>query len=202
MEDYKTQYEEYRQSLLQNRDFRNELHEYYEGSLRVEKDYVDQNGVLWKIGLLGAVCGYNISLMPIENGNWIFGIFTFLVIIGSLIWCQHIGNKFKKDSGARKFYAFQYEKHFEDPLQKEKERESYKLLCDMQNHYNSMKFRLENTEDMSKKEMKSLFVWHIDIMGEFNQRHKDLSKYDYFAGDLKNDYWFNAEIQKDIDKYI
>lgn len=202
MEDYESNYEEYKKSLLQNRSLRNELHEKYQGSLRVEKDYIDRNGVLWKTGILGAVCGYCIAFTPIKNGNWFMGIILFLVIMGSIILARYIGKKFKKASAERNFYAFRYHKHFEDYINGEKDKETYQLVCDMRNHHESIKWRADSIQNMSEEDIKDLFIYHIKKMDDFQKRYEEISNYDYFAGKLKNDYQFNAEIQKDIDKYI
>ena len=202
MEDYESQYEEYKKSLLQNRWFIKTLHEKYRGSITAEEDHIDRNGVLWKIGVLGAVCGFCIAFTPIENGNWILGIVLFLAIIGCVIWARHIGSKFKKDSGEINFYAFRYNQHFKDHTQEEKGKETDCLFRDILNHYDAIQWREDSIQDMSEEEVKSLFLWNIKKMGDFKQRYEDLSRYDYFAGSLKNDWYFNAEIQKDIDKYI
>jgi hypothetical protein len=202
MNDYDAKYEEYKQSLLQNRWLIKTLHEKYRSSLAGEKDYIDHNGVLWKIGLLGAVCGYCIAFTPIENGNWILGIVLFLVIIGSVILAMRIGAKFKKDSGETNFYAFRYHQHFKDHVQGEKDKETKKLFADMLSHYDAIRWRADSIQTMSEEDVKSLLLNHIEKMGDYEAQYKELDKYDRFASDLKNDYYFNAEIQQNIDKYI
>lgn len=204
MEDYESQYEEYKKSLLQNHWLIKTLHEKYRGSITAEGDYIDRNGVLWKIGVLGAVCGFCVALTfaLAESGLWFLGIVLFLAIIGSVIWARHIEAKFKKDSGEVNFYAFRYHKHFKDHIQVDKDQEARDLERDVLNHYGAIQWREDSIQDMSEEEIKSLFLWHIKKMEDFKQRYKDLSRYDYFAGSLKNDWYFNAEIQKDIDKYI
>lgn len=202
MNDYKSQYEEYKKSLLQNHWFIKTLHEKYRGSITAEEDYIDRNGVLWKVGILGAVCGFCIAFTPIENGSWLLGVILFLVIMGSLIWVRHIGKKFKKDSGEINFYAFRYHQHFKDYVQEEKDKETDLLFRDIMKHYEAILWRADSIQTMSEEDVKSLLLHHIEKMGDYKTRYNNLSDYDCFAGSLKNDYWFNAEIQKDIDKYI
>ena len=204
MSDYDTQYEEYKKSLLQNYWFIKTLHEKYHDSITAEGDYIDRNGVLWKIGVLGAVCGFCIALTFVyaESGLWFLGVILFLVIMGSVIWARHFEAKFKKDSGEMNFYAFLYHKHFKDHVQEEKDKETKKLLKDMLGHYAAIRWRADSIQTMSEEDVKSLFLNHIKKMGDYEARYQELENYDYFAGSLKNDYYFNAEIQKDIDKYI
>jgi hypothetical protein len=202
MNDYEAKYEEYKKSILQNHYFIKTLHEKYRNSITTEGDYICQNGVLWKIGVLGAVCGFCIAFTPIENGNWILGIVLFLAIIGSVIWARHIEAKFKKNSGETNFYAFRYHQHFKDHVQEEKDRETKKLLKDMLGHYDAIRWRADSIQTMSEEDVKSLFLNHITKLGDYEARYQEIENYDYFIGSLKNDYYFNAEIQKDIDKYI
>jgi hypothetical protein len=200
--DYDAKYEEYKKALLQNHWFIKTLHEKYRASLNGEKDYIDNNGVLWKVGLLGAVCGFCIAFTPIENGNWILGLVLFLAIMGSVIWARHIESKFKKNLGETIFYAFRYQQHFSEYVQEEKYKETKKLLKDMLNHYDDIRWRADSIQTMSEEDVKSLFLNHIKKMGNYEAQYQELDNYDSFLGSLKNDYYFNAEIQKDIDKYI
>lgn len=204
MEDYESKYEEYKRSLLQNRWLIKTLHEKYRGSITAEGDYIDRNGVLWKIGVLGAACGFCVALTfaLAESGLWLLGIVLFLAIMGCVILARHIEAKFKRDSGEINFYAFRYNQHFNDHIQGEKDKETYKLVCDMRNHHESIKWRTDSIQNMSEKDIKDLFLYHIKKMDDFQKRYEEISNYDYFAGKLKNDYQFNAEVQKDIDKYI
>lgn len=204
MKDYDAKYEEYKKSLLQNHWFIKTLHEKYRGSITAEGDYIDRNGVLWKIGVLGVVCG--LCIPPIytlaDSGLWFLWIVFFLAIIGSVIWARHIEAKFKKDSGEVNFYAFRYHQLFKDHVQEEKDRETKKLLDDMLKHYDAIRWRADSIQEMSEEDVKSLLLNHIEKMGDYEVRCQELDNYNCFAGSLKNDYYFNAEIQKDIDKYI
>ena len=118
------------------------------------------------------------------------------------IFTPRLLKKFKKDSGARKFYAFRYHQHFKDYIQADKDKETKDLERDVRSHYDSIKWRADSIQNMSEEDVKSLFINHIEKMRDYQKRYDDLSRYDYFAGSLKNDWYFNAEIQKDIDKYI
>ena len=204
MDDYESQYEEYKQDILQNRRLRNELHEKYQGSLRVEKDYVDENGVLWKIGLLGVVCGFCFALIIslVDSGLWFFGTVSIITFLGSLGLAQHISSKFKKNLGEMIFYAFRYHQHFKDHIQEERDKEAYRLERDIFQHYDAIRWREDSIQTMSEEDAKSLLLYHIEKMGDFQKRYNELSRFDRFAGSLKNDWYFNVEIQKDIDKYL
>lgn len=207
MKDYGAKYEEYKQSILQNRWLRNELHEKYNGSLNVEKDYIDGNGVLCKVGVLHQVCGVCLVFFSSLDGRTdTFGIIARIVIaivgIACFLWALHIGNKFKRNLGEKIFYSFQYHQHFKDHVQKEKREETYSLMRDMWKSYNSLLWRIDDFQTMTKEDLESLLFHHIKEMGDYEKRYEELEKYDRFTSDLKNDYYFNVEIQKDIDKYI
>ena len=201
MEDYESKYEEYKKALLQNRRLRNELHEKYRGSVRVEKDYIDENGILWKTGILGAVCGYCIAWFPIENGNWLLGIILFLAIMGSIILARHIAKKFQKASAERNFYAFEYNKHFEDQINKERRKAMWEFEQEISKAVGFMQLCANNTSNDPHEELEK-FLCALHYVEELKKKYQDISNYDYFAGKIKNDYQFNAEIQTDIDKYI
>ena len=201
MEDYESQYEEYKNTLLHETWFRKKLNDLYRGSLTAEKEYIDENGVLWKIGLLGAVCGFLIAFTPVENGNWILGIFLILGIIGSVMWARHIGNKFKKKSAEMNFYAFKYDRYFKDRIQEDKRREMEKFDVDLTKTVVFMQ-RCASQQYDDPSEVIENFQCALRYVEDLEKRYNELSRYDCFAGSLKNDWYFNAEIQKDIDKYI
>lgn len=200
--DFENQYEEYKKSILQNRWLIKTLREKYRGSITAEGDYIDRNGVLWKIGALSAVCGFCIALtFELENsGLWVLGIVLFVAIIGSVIWARIIEEKFKKDSGEVNFYAFLYHQHFKDFIQDEKDKETKKLLDDMLRTYEYSRFR-DNIDSLTTEDLEEFIAHVIRDTDKFKKRYQELSKYEFLAGRLKNDYYFNAEIQKDIDKY-
>lgn len=203
MEDYEPQYEEYKKSLLQNHWFIKTLHEKYRGSITAEEDYIDRNGVLWKIGILGAVCGFCIALTfaLAESGLWFLGIVLFITIIGSVIWARHIEAKFKKDSGEINFYAFRYPQHFKDHILEEKRREMYKFEQDISKTVAFMQ-RCADKPNINLKDATEEFRCALHYVKELEKQYKHISRYDYFAENIKNDWYFNTEIQKDIDKYI
>lgn len=201
MEDYESQYEEYKNTLLHSTWLRRKLNDLYRGSLTAEKDYIDTSGVLWKVGLLGAVCGFLIAFTPVENGNWIMGIFLFLGIMGSVIWARHIGDKFKKKSGELNFYSFEYDKYFKDHILEEKRREMYKFEQDISGTIAFMQ-RCADKPNSNLKDATEEFRCALHYVKELEKQYKHISRFDYFAVSLKNDYYFNAEIQKDIGEYI
>lgn len=200
--DFENQYEEYKKSILQNWWLIKTLREKYRGSITAEGDYIDRNGVLWKIGALSAVCGFCIALtFALENsGLWVLGIVLFIAIIGSVIWARTIEEKFKKDSGEVIFYTFRYHQHFKDFIQDEKDKETKKLLDDMLRTYEYSRFR-DNIDSLTTEDLEEFIARVIRDTDKFKKRYQELSKYECLAGRLKDDYYFNAEIQKDIDKY-
>jgi hypothetical protein len=202
MEDYDSQYEGYKNTLLHERWLRNKLTDLYRGSLNVEKDYIDENGALWKVGLLGAACGFLIAFTPVENGNWVLGISLFLGIVGSIIWARHIGEKFKKKSGERKFYAFEYDKYFEDRINEDRRREMSEFDQDLSKIADYMRWCVNDKASGDPTEVMEQFRHSLRRVEELEKRYKDILEFDRFPGSLKNDYYFNAEIQKDIDKYV
>ena len=202
MEEYESQYKEYKNSILQNRWVIETLRDKYRGSLNIEKDYINENGVLWKTGLLGAVCGYLIAFIPIENGNWILGIILFGGIMGSLIWARHIGAKFKKNLGETIFYAFRYHNHFKDRIQEDRDQEAKILMQDILKKFSSIRYRAKasmNNSNLDIEEAIALMRF-IEGMDDFEKRYLDLSRYDGYVRSLKNDYDFNAEVQKRIEQ--
>ena len=199
MDDYESRYEEYKNTLLHETWFRRKLNDTYRGTLSAENDYIDNNGVLWKVGLLGALCGFLTAFTPVENGNWILGILLFLGIIGSLIWAQYIGKKFKKASGERNFYAFEYDKYFKEHTLEEKRREMYEFEQDLSKIADYMKLCADWSSN-EPSEVTEQFCYALRRIEELEKQYKHISRYDNFAWRLKNDWHFNAEIQKDIDK--
>jgi hypothetical protein len=201
LEDYESQYEEYKNKLLNEKWFRNKLTDLYRGSINAEEDYIGQNGVLCKVGLLGAVCGFLIAFTPVENGNWILGIFLFLGIIGSFVWAIHIGKKFAIKSGEVNFYSFEYDKYFKEHILEEKRIEMYEFEQDLSKIADYMQWYVDNPNN-EPSEVMDKFCFASRRIGELKKKYQNISRYDSFARSLKNDYWFNAEIQENIDKYI
>ena len=207
MSDYKTQYEEYKKDLLNKRWFISKLHDLYRGSLNAEKDYIDRNSIFTKLGILSGAVGFcwafclsldntdKTALIVLRIVMGIIGVACFFI---SLYVCH----KFKKDSGEINFYAFRYNQYFADHIKEEKDREARSLINDMVNYNDALLWRAESIPNMSEEDVKSLLLNHIKRGKDFNERFRSLDRYDRFISDIKNDYYFNAEIQKDIDKYI
>ena len=76
------------------------------------------------------------------------------------------------------------------------------MINDMVNYNDALLWRAESIPNMSEEDVKSLLLNHIKRGKDFNERFRSLDRYDRFISDIKNDYYFNAEIQKDIDKYV
>lgn len=204
MNDYESQYEEYKRSILENRRLRNELHEKYQGSLRVEKDYIDENGVLWKVGVLSGVCGLCLSLFWLledrsDTGSIITRIILLSIMIAAFVFAMRIGSKFKKSLGEMIFYAFRYSNHFEEHIQEDKRKEMYEFEQNITKIADYMHWCVDRPSNDHSEVLKQ-FRHSSCRVEELEKQYKHISRYDSFATNLKNDYWFNAEIQKDIDK--
>lgn len=169
MDDYESQYKEYKKSLLRSHHFRSKLREEYKNTMYAEGDYIDNNGVLDKITVLSATCGvcYALffSLVQLDEFPGIL-VRAVLAIVGTIcfMWARIIGSKFKESSGKSSFYSFRYFWYIEDRVRSDKEMETRNLIRDMLNR-------------------------QID-RDEFRKRYEELSKYDRFAEDLKTDYDF------------
>ena len=176
MDNYETQYEEYKQSLLRSSYFLDNLNEKKRNALYAEKDYIDRDGVLSKIGVLSAICGSCYALASsLVQLNEFPGIIvrTLFAIVGTICFLKamSIGSQFKEDSGKKNF-RYQYDRHIENRAMSDKELEARSLV------------RSFLSKEMDKE--------------EFRKRCEDLSRYDRFASDLKNDYEFNTKIQNKI----
>lgn len=169
MSDYESSYEEYKQALLRSVHFRDKLREKYANTLYAERNYIDNNGVLAKIGILSAAFGSFIIMCWLDIH---FAIRIVAAVIATVCFfaALHIGKQFKEDSGKSSFHSFQYGKCIEDRVQADKEAEARCLVRDM----------LDRQIDRD----------------EFHKRYEDLSRYDRFAESLKNDYSFKIEIKK------
>lgn len=206
MEDYESQYEAYKQSILYNRWLRKELHEKYEGSLRVEKNYIDENGVLWKTSVISCVFGFCLSLFWIlEDRGDTRSIMTRIILAVIMIVCCILGirvaAKFKKDAGEMNFYAFRYYKHFEDQINEDRSKAMWVFEQDLSKTVDFMRRCNDKPSDDLPQTMEE-FRCALHYVEALKKQHKEISNYDGFAGSIKNDYQFNLEIQKDIDKYI
>lgn len=206
MNDYETQYEEYKKSILHDRWLKKTLNEKYCESIAAEVNYIDQNNVLFKIGALGTVGGFCVALafISLSRGLWFLGIVLLIAIIGIWILATNIAGEFKKSSGAMNFYAFIYHKHFKDHIQKDKSRLTKDLMEDLFKNLSTIRYRAKVCKSESEIDMDEVMALlkFIENMDDYQAKYDDLSKYDRFAKSIKNDYSFNLEIQKDIGKYI
>lgn len=207
MDNYASKYEEYKNTLSHSTWFRRELNNKYSTTLDVEKAYIEGNGVLWKVGVLSGVCGFCLLLVGLmedrsDTKSIVMRIILWLIMIAVFAVAMHIGNKFKKNLGERVFYTFLYHQHFKDHVKKEKDKETEKLLDDMLSHYEALLWRSDSIPNMPKEDLESLLFGHLQKVGDYQKRYKELNRYDGFASDLKYDYDFNSEIIKNIEKYF
>lgn len=175
MEDYKSKYEVYKESLLRSHYLRDKIREGRKNTLCFEKDYIDRNGVLPKIGVLSAVGGFCyalcFSLVQLDEAPGVI-LRALLAVVGTVcfFWAGQIGAAFKEASGKSNFYSFEYDRYIEDRVLSDREAEANNLVRD--------------------------FLSQQIDREEFKKRYDELSMYGRFAKDLKNDYDFNTEIQE------
>ena len=205
--DFEAKYEEYKNNILKDHWLRNKLCEKYHDSIRMEGEYVGENGVLWKIGALSIISGICLSLFWSmedrgDTQSRIVCIVASIIMIAALLLAAYVAHKFKECLGQRNFYKHIYYQHFKEYVQAEKSKEKNAIMYDMWENRESMLWRLDSLDNMSKEELKSLISRYIAQEGALQRRYDDLDRYDRFASELKTDYFFNAEIQKNIDKYI
>lgn len=204
MGDYESQYEAYKNTLLRETYFRRNLTDLYNGSLTVEKDYIDTNGVIWKISLLSAICGFCFALFwLLEDISDARIIITRIVLAVIMILCaifaRRIETKFKKGSAEIKFYAFLYDKYFKDRIEEDKRREMYQFEKDLSSIVVFMQ-RCTNKHSDDLSVVLEEFQCAFQYVGDLEKQYKYISRYDSFFKSLKDDYYFNTEIQKNIDK--
>jgi len=175
MDDYESQYEEYKKSLLRSNYFMTKLREEQENSVYTVRDYIDRDGVLPKVGVLSGVGGFcyalYFSLVQLDEFPGIM-VRAILVTVGTVcfFWAGYIGSKFKEDIGKTNFSSCYFDRHIEKRATSDKEMEARNIV-------------------------RSFLSREIDSE-EFQKRYEDLSKYDRFAEDLKNDCDFSSKTKK------
>lgn len=167
MDDYESQYEEYKNTLLHSIGFKNNLDNIYSETLYSDSDYIDHDGVLSKIGVLSAGGGVCYALcFSLVQLNEFPGILVRVIsaIVGTLCFlgAAYIGSQFKKDFAKRNFQKYQYDRCVESWVRRDKELEAKQLVRD--------------------------FLSRQIGREEFQNRYDDLSRYDRFAEDLTSDY--------------
>ena len=171
MIDYESSYEEYKQTLLRSTNFMSKLREKYKNTQYAETSYIDKNGVLVKIGMLSAAFGFFLSVCWLD-AHLAIRIISAIISVVCFFLALHIGSQFKEESGKSNFHSYEYYRHIEERVRSDKELEARNLVRDMLNR-------------------------KID-RDEFRTRYEDLYRYDRFAEDLKNDFYFNSEIKKHL----
>lgn len=89
MSDYESSYEEYKQALLRSVHFRDKLREKYANTLYAERNYIDNNGVLAKIGILSAAFGSCIIMCWLDIH---FAIRIVAAVIATVCFFRSITN--------------------------------------------------------------------------------------------------------------
>lgn len=208
MKDYDTKYEEYKESLLKTWYFTNKFKELYEGTISAEKDYIDQNGVLWKVGILSAACGFCFAFHSVLEGRTdtssiIIRIVIAVIGIVCFFLAMHLGAKYKKRSGEAAFYAFQYDRYIKDYIANEKQRETDKLMRDVLEKYDNILWRAEllaENSDDNTEQLEANLLYIIKSNNTFQERYETISMYDRFAKDLQDDYYFSKAIHELLHK--
>lgn len=173
MNDYESQYEEYKNTLLHSIGLRNDLNDLYTNTQHLDSDYLDHDGALSKIGVSsagGGVCyALCFSLVQLNEFPGIL-VRVILAIVGTLCFfgAAYFGSQFKKDFAKRNFRMYQYERCVESWVQRDKELEAKQLVRD--------------------------FLSRQIGREELTNRYDALSRYDRFAEDLTSDYIFEEEL--------
>lgn len=170
MEDYESQYDEYRQTLLRSPGFTQKLSEKRKNTMYAEKDFIGSNGALTKIGLLSLICGGLLVFSWTVYMHLVIRVILTAVAVGCIFWAMHIGAAFKEISGRSNFRSFVYDRHIEDRVMSDKDTEARNLV------------RSFLSREISRE--------------EFQKQFENLSRYDRFAADLKNDYDFSKALTK------
>lgn len=172
MEEYRSLYEEYKRSLLTSSYFTQKLCEKHKNTLSAEADFIGTNGVLTKIGILTFISGGLFVFTWTVYMHLVIRIILTAVAVGCIFLALHIGAKFKEISGRSNFRSFVYDRHIEDRVMLDK--------------------------DIKAKNLVRSFLSRQISREEFQKQYEDLSRYDRFATDLKNDYEFNIKIHNRI----
>ncbi len=172
MEDYESLYEEYKRALLASSYFTQKLREKHKNTLYAEANFIGMNGVLTKIGLLSFTCGGLLVFTWSVYMHLVIRVILTAVAVGCIFLALHIGAEFKELSGRSNFRSFVYDRHIEDRVMSDKDTEARNLV------------RSFLSRQISRE--------------EFQKQYEDLSRYDRFAADLKNDYEFNTKIHNRI----
>ena len=173
MDNYESLYEEYKRTLLKSSYFTQKLREKHKNTLYAEEKFIDMNGVLTKIGLLSFACGGLLVFTWVVYMHLVLRLILTAVVVGCGFLAIRISADFKEASGRSNFRVFVYDHHIEDRVMEDKEMESRNLV------------RSFLSREISKE--------------DFQKRYADLSKYDRFADDLKNDYHFSKALSKIIE---
>ena len=205
MKDYESQYEEYKQTLLQNQRFIDNLRDKYRGTLTAEKDFVDENGVLGKVGILSGICGICLALFLLlqdtsGTASIIWRIVLFIIGTGSALWAVRIQAKFKKTLGRMVFYSFRYHKHFEDHIQEDKQWETVTFKEDLSRHIEFLQHCIHTMKDKHPEESEKDFMKALGLFEDLESKYEHIEKCNRYTNSLKNDYPFYTEIQKRIEQ--
>lgn len=173
---YEESYESYKNSLLRSQYFIEQLNQHYKDTVHGEKDFIDKNGVLGKIGLLSAICGlcFGFFFSFGETNNIWSIIIRCALAIGGIVcffFAMSIASDYKKASGKSNFYSFVCNRYIADHIRKDRQKETDSLLRDM------------------LKKMDST---------DFSERYEQLSRYDRFEKDILEDYHFSKAIHEHI----
>lgn len=204
MENYDTKYEEYKSSILKSGYFANALQAKYESTLSLERDYIDKNGVLWKVALLSGLCSFCLVFSSIFDDrsdleSIVIRIVLAIIGIVSFALAMHIGSKYKVSSGRSNFYSFHYSRFIHDHVLHEKQREADNLMRDMLDRLDNIQWRAEQAEAGTNNDIEPLqsnLLYIIKASNEFHKRYEYLSMYDRFSEDLQQDYHFNQAVRK------
>ena len=207
MSDYEKKYNAYKESLLKDHIFMDRFANIYAGAISAEKDYIDRNGILSKIVVLSAISGFCIAVYSPHDSK-IISILSFIPIVmlcifGFLIY--RISANYIKKSGEKIFYSFRVDRHIQEKVLADQQRELDLLMKDINQRLFTIKYYAEKIQvgssasTVGDEDLAQLLYW-INSMDNYDDRYRLISYLGSFIKDLAEDYRFNEAIYEQIHK--
>lgn len=208
MEDFDVEYEKYKKSLLKSSYFTDNLKKKYTNTLIAEKNYIDRNGVLWKLALLSGVCGICLSLYgSFRDAKGIPALIVVIILaaigITAFSFALRICEGFKENAGKANFYTFHYNRYIHDHVAREKQSETDALIQDMLSTIDDLQWRTAHIgkgNQLDIDELKDVLQHLKKKSAEFHDRCDHVKRYDSISSKLQDDYHFSKTICEFIEQ--
>lgn len=207
MSDYEKSYNAYKESLLNDRIFMERFANIYEGAISAEKDYIDRNGILSKIAVLSTISGFCLAVFSPSNSKISrmvdFILFVMLCVCGFLIY--RISANFIKKSGENIFYSFRVDRHIQERVLSDQQRQLDLLMEDINQRLFTIKYYAQEIQESSSSlnssdaELAKLLYW-INSMDDYKKRYETISYLNSYSQKLSNDYYFSKAIYEQVHK--